>query len=711
MGLELATAYIRARGDTSKIAGDLQKGQGSVQNAAMGLQSKINAILGMVGIGLSISKFISEVKQGIALAERQIDAEQRVIAVVKGTGMAAGFTAGELKRMASSLQEATTFGDESILELQARLLTFKSVTGETFKLATEVALDTAAVMGTDARQAALMLGRALEDPIRGVSALRRTGVSFSEQQKVYIKQLVESNQLNKAQFFILETVRGQMGLVAREMAKTDAGKLKQVKNTLGDLQEELGKKFIKTQILFIEMQGRMTEEMTRFVGIIQNLPAEWISLAIGMGKSIVLTASLIGSVYGLVQGFTLLKASLAMVAANPITAALVVLTATVGMLAVAWMDYNRIMKEGIQIAADNVTTTAEVTEGLKKQFAELLKLEGKDMLASEDVAKTKQLIETLEERFGDLGIEFDENTNKILGTAKAFDTLKDRFKQMEVRPLQAQIAQLREELGRLNESADPRLGARIGKGLLGASTWGQGLLVFKEFFAGDTSKKIAEVGEQLAKAEAKLSEAQKETPEESLGNVVAEDMNEATTQAEALRMTLEEQLKLYGKTTEQIKVMALEKRGADIEEIARIREVMGAIEGKKNAEERGTEIKSVHHEVNLARRELQGLDNELWEFSNREGATVPMVTEFMLARIELEKLQNQLKKKQEIEGWVRTWEERVKTPLEKIEEEAQQLEDIKSKLTDDQYQRGLSYLAEQRASIGEQGKKEGGGAL
>jgi len=261
MGLELATAFIRARGDASKVAGDLKSGTGAITNAAQGLQGKINAILGLIGVGLSINKIVSDMREGIALAEVQIDAEQRIAAVVKGTGMAAGFTAEELKKMASSFQEATTVGDESILELMARLLTFKSVAGDTFKLATEVALDTAAVMGTDARQAALMLGRALEDPIRGVSALRRTGVSFSEQQKVYIKQLVETNKLNEAQQYILQTVRGQMGEVAKAMAQTDAGKMKQLKNTLGDYKEVLGKEVLPVQLKFLELQIKMTRKV------------------------------------------------------------------------------------------------------------------------------------------------------------------------------------------------------------------------------------------------------------------------------------------------------------------------------------------------------------------------------------------------------------------------------------------------------------------
>jgi len=255
--LELAKVFVTARGDVGRVAGDLRAGTPAVASAARGLQSTINRILATVGIGLSIGAIISQMRQAVPLAERQIDAEARMAAVVRGTGEAAGFTANQLKQMAAEMQKVTTVGDEEFMEMAAIMLTFKSITGDVFKTATETVLDMAAVMGTQARSAAMQLGRALEDPIRGVSALRRTGVSFSEQQKSHIKQLVESNKLSEAQAFVLSVVRGQLGEVAKAMAKTDAGKLKQARNILGDIREELGKKLIPVWTQFIELMGSL----------------------------------------------------------------------------------------------------------------------------------------------------------------------------------------------------------------------------------------------------------------------------------------------------------------------------------------------------------------------------------------------------------------------------------------------------------------------
>jgi len=308
VGLELAKAYVTARGDVSQVAGDFHAGRGQVEQAAKSLQLSVNRILGMIGIGVSIGAIISEMRQGIVLAERQIDAEARIAAVVKGTGMAAGFTADQLKAMASQMQRITTVGDEEILESMGILLTFKKVQRDVFTSAIDTILDMSAVMGTNARGAAMQLGRALEDPIYGMTALRRTGVSFSEEQKDHIKQLQETNRLAEAQALILDIVRGQLGDVAEAMAQTDSGKLKQARNVLGDLREELGKKMIPLQMKFVEMQQKWIGLLMKAIEVVTSIGSrvrEWLSTPFGvyltnMAKTVFLGGLVLAGTWALV---------------------------------------------------------------------------------------------------------------------------------------------------------------------------------------------------------------------------------------------------------------------------------------------------------------------------------------------------------------------------------------------------------------------------
>ena len=64
--------------------------------------------------------------------------------------------------------------------------------------------------GTAASQAT-QLGKALQDPVKGITALNRVGVSFSETQKEQIKLFVEGGEAAKAQALILEAIKNQVG--------------------------------------------------------------------------------------------------------------------------------------------------------------------------------------------------------------------------------------------------------------------------------------------------------------------------------------------------------------------------------------------------------------------------------------------------------------------------------------------------------------------
>lgn len=260
--MEIAKAFVTVQTDMSQAPKDIQRGTPPVEGAMQNLAGSLNSILATVGVGLGMARIMSEAQQAIGLTSRQIDAEARVAAVIRTTGGAAGFTADELKKMASSFQAATRVGDEAILEIQAKFLTFKSIQGEVFERGIELALDMAAVMGTDARNAAIQMAMALEDPVRGVTRLRRAGVTFSDQQMVQIRNFQETNQLAKAQALVLEVIEGQLGGVAKAMAETDPGKIEQLDNAIGDVKEEIGEKLLPVMIAFKEMSLEMWEAIS-----------------------------------------------------------------------------------------------------------------------------------------------------------------------------------------------------------------------------------------------------------------------------------------------------------------------------------------------------------------------------------------------------------------------------------------------------------------
>lgn len=172
----------------------------------------------------------AEAQEGIAQLE----------AVLKSTGGAAGVTSEMAQELASSFQRVTRFSDDAILAGENMLLTFTSIGKEVFPQATETMLNMSQALGQDLKSSAIQLGKALNNPIEGVSALRRVGVQFTDEQEQIIKKLVESGNLMEAQTFILQELQREFGGSAEAAGKTFAGQLDILKNKLSDIKERIG---------------------------------------------------------------------------------------------------------------------------------------------------------------------------------------------------------------------------------------------------------------------------------------------------------------------------------------------------------------------------------------------------------------------------------------------------------------------------------------
>lgn len=236
MAYKLAEAYVefRQRGVQSVRTG-VDRVKGSFAGAAQGAQLLNTALLGLAtgGAVRTLWGFV----EAAAEAEKQTAKLGAVLASTQGVS---GQTVETLEAHASALQKVTAFEDDTIKGAQAVILTFKKISGDTFPQATEAALDLATVFEMDLKGAAMMVGKALEDPIRGITALRRAGVSFTKDQQDVIKSLVETGNVAQAQAMILKELNSQVGGSARKVGDTTFGQIEQFKNALGDLAEEIG---------------------------------------------------------------------------------------------------------------------------------------------------------------------------------------------------------------------------------------------------------------------------------------------------------------------------------------------------------------------------------------------------------------------------------------------------------------------------------------
>ena len=270
MAFKLAEAFVRIFANDA----DFQAGLGRTENKLRSVISRIQMAVGGIGLLAIGWRAVAVGGKAIEAAEGAIDSQQRLQALLKATAGAAGLTAEELDRLATDFQKATTFDDDSIKEAMALLLTFKSVGKESFLSATVAAMDLSASGFGSLSGAALQLGKALENPARGMTALARSGVTFTDTEKKRIVDLQKANKLYEAQVVILKAVQGQVGGVAAQLAKTPSGQLKQTTNVLGDMYEVLGAKLLPVAIAFTQASTYFVEVFAVLASVFQSINPE-----------------------------------------------------------------------------------------------------------------------------------------------------------------------------------------------------------------------------------------------------------------------------------------------------------------------------------------------------------------------------------------------------------------------------------------------------
>jgi hypothetical protein len=224
---------------TAKTAG---KGFDVLGEIATGAMRRIGeAAINAVGTGLSMIGNV--IGDSIKEATEFQNVFAQTQAVIESTGMAAGFTAEEMAGLASDLSAASgmsLFSDDAILGATNVLATFKEIQGVQFENATAAILDMSQAMGMDLQSATVQVGKALNDPIGGISALSRVGVQFTEDQKAMIEEMVALGDVAGAQELILGELNSQFGGSAAAAVNTYAGRMKVLEEQFNDVKQGIG---------------------------------------------------------------------------------------------------------------------------------------------------------------------------------------------------------------------------------------------------------------------------------------------------------------------------------------------------------------------------------------------------------------------------------------------------------------------------------------
>lgn len=221
----------------------LKTGSASTTSSFASLARSAVGLGAALGVGFAgVQAVAGFIRDSFAEAQESIKATAATTQIIQSTGGAAKVTADQVGQLANKISEVIGVDDELIQSSANLILTFKNIKNEgegvnaIFDRTVMAAQDLAAAGFGDAASAAKMLGKALNDPIAGMTALSRAGVTFSEAQKEQIKALIQTGDLLGAQKLILGEVESQVGGVAGATA-TSADKFNVL---MKNMQEALG---------------------------------------------------------------------------------------------------------------------------------------------------------------------------------------------------------------------------------------------------------------------------------------------------------------------------------------------------------------------------------------------------------------------------------------------------------------------------------------
>ena len=192
-----------------------------------GFGKTVAKIGGAIAGAFAVAKIAGFASESLKIAEAAATAQSRLEAVAEATGVFGDATetvTNRLSDFAKSQEMRLATDDKVIKGVQAQLLTFKALsetadeTGGVFDRVTVAAFDMAAAGFGNAESNATALGKALEDPAKGLTALSRTGTVFTEQQQEQIRAMQEAGDLAGAQEMILAELESQYGGVAAATA-------------------------------------------------------------------------------------------------------------------------------------------------------------------------------------------------------------------------------------------------------------------------------------------------------------------------------------------------------------------------------------------------------------------------------------------------------------------------------------------------------------
>jgi len=251
-GVKAVKSDMSSVGESAKksgetISGSLKKSGDAAEHTSGGFKHLLERGLefaaidaGIMTVGGALGFLKDQTEEVVKVTEAHQLVAAQTNQVLKSTHDVSGMTATSLNDLADAFSQTTMFSHDTVQSGENMLLTFTNIGKNIFPQATQAVLDLSQGMHQDLQTSTIQVGKALNDPIAGLTNLSRIGVTFSTTQKEMIKNFMASGQQGKAQAVILQELTKEFGGSAAAAGKTFPGALQILKNTFEDLRIKIG---------------------------------------------------------------------------------------------------------------------------------------------------------------------------------------------------------------------------------------------------------------------------------------------------------------------------------------------------------------------------------------------------------------------------------------------------------------------------------------
>jgi phage-related minor tail protein len=267
-----ASIAIKILGDDSnlkKALGSAESSLGKLSNKFTSTGKKMMKAGAFMTAGVTLP-LVAALKKGIDLAAESEKINSQLNAVLKSTGAEAWISKDALDQRALALQNMLGIDDDVIKSGNNMLLTFTNVRNEVgagndvFDQATDAALNMSTALGMDLVEANKLVGKALNDPIAGMAALRRSGVQVTDAQKEQIEAFMATGDVMGAQKVLLGELETQFGGSAAAAADTFSGRMAIMRERFNDILQSIAERVMP----WLEKLGDLLEKgMTWWDGL------------------------------------------------------------------------------------------------------------------------------------------------------------------------------------------------------------------------------------------------------------------------------------------------------------------------------------------------------------------------------------------------------------------------------------------------------------